>query len=406
MDNEKVNLKPTPKKNVNKNVISFLITTSLIILLIILLYFYFNYYFLGGRIIKYIKNNEPISILLLGLDNVKDSRKTDTMLIGIYNPSSKRFGLISIPRDLKVDLESRFGHETIKINAIYSKYGINKLLSVINNLTGTDVTFYTIIDLSALIKIVDLMDGVELYIDEKMNYKDQAGNLFIDLPIGIIQCDGLKAMQFIRYRKDERGDLGRLDRQYEFILSLAQKAIYKKNILTNFKLLKTIFKYMKTNMNFNDIINLIRSLSTADLNNIENIKIPGKFINIYGIDYIETNPEYTKKIVQEFLDKISLIKNDFLPNEIKVQVLNGSGKIGAAKIIRDKLVRNGYNVVEFGNADSQNYPNSIILNCSGNLKKVLKVSQILKCNKIYNKINKFIMIDVIIIVGKDYKNLI
>ncbi len=403
MDGKKINLK-TPKKAVlNSKTISFLVTAFLIILLVFLLYLYFNYYFFGGRITNYVEKKKLISLLFLGLDEAENYKKTDTIFLSLYNPQTKRFGIVAFPRDLKVEVEDKIGLKTLKINSVYSKYGIKKLLKVIKKLTGINIKFYATMEISNLVKIIDLIGGVELYIDQPMKYIDKAANLYIELPKGIIKSDGLKAMEFIRFRHDERGDMGRVERQYEFLLNLIKKAVVQKDILTNLKLLKILYRYIDTNLNFNDIINLIKFTSHADYNNLEMTKIPGKFINLYGTRYIEPDKNKTIKTISHFLKKLSYTTTDIIPSKIKVQVLNGSGKRGVAKRIRDKLVRNGYNVIEFGNAKSQDYLNTLILDREGNMNKALKVAGLLKCNNIFPKINKFILIDVTIIVGKDYK---
>ena len=354
MDGKKIALKKKKRKKSDSKLLSFGITSGLVLLLLILLYFYFHYYFFGGRITKYVEKREMISILCIGLDEAENLKKTDTLIIGLYYPRTRRFGLIALPRDLKVEIEERTGTRTLKINSIYSKYGVKRLLRVVGNLTGLDINFYVSIEIQDIIKIVDLVGGVDIYINKAMKYTDKSAGLNIELPRGIMKCDGLKALQFVRFRSDERGDMGRMERQYEFILNLIKKAVVRNNILPNLKLLKIIFKKVRTNLNFSDIINLIKYTSTADFNNIE-------------------------------------------------MVLNGSGKAGIAKRIRDKLVRNGFNVIEFANAETQNYENTLILDRTGNMRKSLKIAGILKCRNVFPKINKFIMIDVTVIVGKDYK---
>ncbi|MBU1078637.1 MAG: LCP family protein [Spirochaetes bacterium] len=403
MDGKKIELKKKKKEKINPKFISFGITLLLAVVLLILLYLYFYYYFFGGRINTYVEKKEMISILFIGLDDADDHKKADTLLLGLYNPPTKRFGLVALPRDLKVEVEDRAGLKTMKINSLYSKYGSGKLLKIVRNLTGIDVKFHVAMEISALVKIIDLIGGVELYIDNEMKYVDKAANLFIELPKGIIKCDGLKAMEFIRYRNDDRGDMGRIERQYEFILNLLKKAVIQKDLLSNLQLIKILYKNVDTNLNFKDIINLIRYSSHADFNNVDMIKVPGKFLNLYGTRYIEPDITKSKRVISNFIKKMTYTISDIIPQEIKVQVLNGSGKGGVAKRIRDKLVRNGYNVVEFGNAESQDYEEMLILDRSGNMKKALKVASLLKCKNVFPKINKFILIDSTIIVGKDYK---
>ncbi len=403
MENDRLLLK---KKRKNSRIGFLLSMGFLISLLIILLYIYINYYFLGGRAKSYISKGKPIAVLFLGLDEALKYKRTDTIFIGIYNPSSKRIGIISIPRDLRLKVETRIGLKPEKANNIYSRYGLKKLIKVLEKFTGFNIQYYAIMEIEGLVKVIDLIGGIEIFIEKPMKYIDNAANLYIELPKGIIKCDGLKAMEFIRFRADERGDIGRIERQFEFMINLVRKAIIERNILTNIKLLKILLKYIDTNINFQDLINLIRGTSEADFKDIEMLRIPGKFVRLHGIDYIEPDEKRVKKLMIKFFNKLKHIKGEYLPSEIKVQVLNGSGKSGVARAVRDKLVRNGFNVVEFGNADSQDYKETIILDRIGNIKKSISVARILNCENIYSKINHFILVDVTVIVGKDYKKIL
>ena len=378
----------------------------LVFLLIVSLYLYIYYYFLGGKSKSYISKGKPISFLFLGLDGDENFPKTDAILIGIYNPFSKRIGIIAIPRDLKVKVETPLGFNYEKINIIYSKYSKKKLISEIEKLLGIKIQYYGIISLDNLIKIVDLIGGVELYIDIPMHYIDRAAGLYIDFPKGLIKCDGLRAMKFIRYRADERGDLKRIERFIEFGVAFVRKSIEEKNILTNIKILKIILKYLDTNINFSDIKNILKTIEIQSFRDPEILRIGGKFVELNNSKYIEPDPEIVKKSVKEFFKNLEKIKGDYLPSEIKIQVLNGSGKAGVAKAVRDKLIRNGFNVIEFGNADSDDYQFTIILDRKGKLKKSLKVSSFLNCKNLYVKIDPFNIADVTVIVGKDYSSIL
>ena len=378
----------------------------LVFLLIVSLYLYIYYYFLGGKSKSYISKGKTISFLFLGLDGDENFPKTDAILIGIYNPFSKRIGIIAIPRDLKVKVETPLGFNYEKINIIYSKYSKKKLISEIEKLLGIKIQYYGIISLDNLIKIVDLIGGVELYIDTPMHYIDRAAGLYIDFPKGLIKCDGLRAMKFIRYRADERGDLKRIERFIEFGVAFVRKSIEEKNILTNIKILKIILKYLDTNINFSDIKNILKTIEIQSFRDPEILRIGGKFVELNNSKYIEPDPEIVKKSVKEFFKNLEKIKGDYLPSEIKIQVLNGSGKAGVAKAVRDKLIRNGFNVIEFGNADSDDYQFTIILDRKGKLKKSLKVSSFLNCKNLYVKIDPFNIADVTVIVGKDYSSIL
>lgn len=387
--------------------LSFELTIGILIfLLVVLLYLYFYYYFFGGKSKSYISRGKVISFLFLGLDNDKTAPRTDAILIGVYNTSSKRIGVIAIPRDLIVYVHSELGKKGEKINTIYPKYGKRRMIDEIENLLGIKIQYYGIINIDNFIKIVDLLGGVEVFVEKPMYYIDKSAGLYINISKGIVKCDGLKAMKYIRYRSDERGDLKRIERFIEFGLSLLNSRGSIKNFITDVKILKLILKFLDTNINVSDAVNLIRSFSEADYKNIEILRIGGRFIEESNTSFIEADETKIKENVKNFLKELAIKRGDYTPDQIKVQVLNGSGKSGIAKLVRDKLIRNGFNVVEFGNADSDNYQNTIILDRTGKISKSLKVASILNCKNVYIKINPFIMVDVTVIIGRDYNSIL
>ncbi len=403
MDRSRLN---SLKKRKNDKLGFYISMAILFLILIFLIYLYINYYFLGGRVKSYISKGKPIAFLFLGLDEAYNQKRSDTIMVGVYNPSSKRIGIISIPRDFRLKLKTTLGYKYEKVNSIYGMYGKKKIVSTLEKFLGMDIPYYILMDISSLVKIIDILGGIEIFIDSPMKYVDKSSGLYIDLPKGVLKCDGLKAMEFIRFRADSRGDVGRIDRQLEFIVNFIRKAVLERGILTNIKLLKVLYRHIDTNINFQDAINLIRSSSDADFKNIEIVRLPGRFITLNGIDYIEPDIKKTERVINNFQERLKHIKGEYLPAEIKIQVLNGSGKSGVAHAVRDKLVRNGFNVVEFGNADFQNYQHTLILDRVGNIKKSLYVGSILNCDKVYSKIDHFLLVDVTVIVGEDYMKIL
>ena len=87
-----------------------------------------------------------------------------------------------------------------KINALYTK-GIDRILAKVNELTGLDLKYYMVVDNEALIKLVDVIGGVEFDVPINMNYHDDTQGLSIELSKGLQVLDGNHAEQLLRFRK-------------------------------------------------------------------------------------------------------------------------------------------------------------------------------------------------------------
>ena len=92
-----------------------------------------------------------------------------------------------------------------KINAFYDEKNTQKMLDKVNELTGLGIEYYVTISNEALIKLVDIIGGVEFDVPIDMNYDDKSQNLHIHLKKGVQMIDGKKAEMLLRFRHNNNG---------------------------------------------------------------------------------------------------------------------------------------------------------------------------------------------------------
>ena len=79
------------------------------------------------------------------------------------------------------------------------------------------------VDYEGFEKVIDALGGVEIEVEKPLKYVDRAQDLYIDIPAGKQLLDGEKALQYVRFRYDPLGDIGRIKRQQEFLQALLSK---------------------------------------------------------------------------------------------------------------------------------------------------------------------------------------
>jgi len=160
-------------------------------------------------------------VLLMGVDRRDDDiGRSDTLMLAAVDEKKDRISLLSIPRDTRVEI-GNYGYD--KINHAYAFGGHDLTISSIRKLLGVPVSHYILIDTSAFERIVDAVGGVDLYVERDMDYEDPEAGLSIHMRQGYRHLDGAEAEQYLRYRGDDLGDLGRTQRQQKFV-----KAFYAK----------------------------------------------------------------------------------------------------------------------------------------------------------------------------------
>ncbi|MEW5767557.1 MAG: LCP family protein [bacterium] len=370
------------------------------------------FYFKTNKINQLVREGRTINILLIGIDNTGSKGLTDCLVLVSLEPGTRQVGIISIPRDTRVKINYRRRNHYDKINHVYARGGIDMLLSVTEDifksggLPGFTIPFYVLLDYQGFVNVVDLLGGVEIFIDQEMHYIDRAGDLYIRIPRGLQKLDGEKTLQFVRFRSTPGGDLDRIKKREEVINLLAREI---KANLSSPAMIKEIYRHIKANLGLAEMLSLashVRHLSPEK--NIAFFEIPGQGQNINGINYWQIDGIEFQKMVAKLKEHLAKTNESPLPSPekvITVRILNGCRKGGLAAEVRDRLRREPkIDVVETGNAGRFDYQDTVIMDQAGNRDNAVYISKFLGQGKVIQKVDPKALVDVTIILGEDFIN--
>jgi len=152
-------------------------------------------------------------------------RRTDSIILVHVPEGGGKPALISIPRDSYVPVP---GHHSNKINAAFSLGGPNLLVETVEQVTDLHIDGYVEIGFAGFASVVDSVGGVNICVPFHMNDK-KAG---INLKKGCQVLDGKNALGYVRARySDPRGDIGRAERQRQFLAAIMKKALTPSTVL-------------------------------------------------------------------------------------------------------------------------------------------------------------------------------
>ncbi|MCZ3621784.1 LCP family protein [Lactobacillus mulieris] len=271
------------KQNVsNKNFKKFL---TLVVFLVVGFvatwgsHFYFNLEaafgntYQGGTPATQITNKQPISVLILGVDqgieNRHDQGNSDTMILATANPQTQKSTLTSIPRDLLADIKGDNGkYFMFRVNSAYQVGGNKAAMKTTKALLNTPINYYMEVNMKALQELVDAVGGVDVKVPFSFTYNTTFKK-------GKMHLNGKQALDYARMRKeDPRGDYGRQLRQRQIIMAIVKNALSLNSISNYKKILKAFSKNVTTNMTFSDMMAIaINYRSVA--NNIKSDYIHG-----------------------------------------------------------------------------------------------------------------------------------
>ncbi|SDE72847.1 LCP family protein [Sporomusa acidovorans] len=265
-----------------------------------------------------------VNILLLGIDdrdreNPADlARRSDTMMLASINPEDGTVSLLSIPRDTRVAIPGRKGYD--KINHAYAYGGAQLAQNTVEQFLQIPINYYVVIDWQAFIKVIDILGGVDLYVENDMKYQDPYADLTIHINKGYQHLDGEKAGEYVRFRSDELGDIGRVQRQQRFLKAMAQEMMQVSTIFKVPALVSALNQYIDTNMSVMTMIKVGNSLKSFNANNLSTAMLPGDFATIDQLSYWVPNKEQTEQIIQNmFLSttKVTGVSKGNAPTDLK-----------------------------------------------------------------------------------------
>lgn len=368
-----------------------------------------------------------INICIVGKDNTEDSHRADTILFTTLDLDNKTVQVLSIPRDTRVQIPGR-GWD--KINHAYPYGGIELLNRTLINYLGMPIHYYIELDYNSFPKIVDLLGGVDIYVEKRLKYVDKAGGLYIDIPQGLQHMDGETALKFVRFRHDALGDIGRIKRQQQFMKALLQKIANQALSTKMPTLLKEILQALQTDLPAEEALKLAMYFRDIPPQNIRFFTLPGKPAVLSGVSYwlgdvnralamlsapiseeeqeegnamknTATSPEKLIEEGKEQIDRNTIARNI----TCRVAVLNGDGTAGLANQFADVLQRYGIDIAYKSNARHFDYHYTSIL-YPRNLERESKMlGQLLGISDSLVKPSDSTT-NLTIIIGHDYKSIL
>lgn len=384
-----------------------------IILLLILVFFIGAIYFLSGLKSKTMPKaitpgfGDSVNILVLGMDigdidNTanENARRTDTMMVFNYNPSSNEANIISVPRDTLINVQG----ENWKINAAYAIGGEDEVINQVEGLLQTDINYVVKIDYSGFRDLVDAIGGVDMYIEQDMYYDDDAQNLHINFTAGeTVHLDGQKAEEFFRWRQNSdgsglaNGDLDRIKNQQKLVEKIMEKCSSPLVVFKLPSILGAISNNVETNMGALRLIRYGFAGITLDSDNLKMHTLKGEPQDIDGQSYLVSDPSMNTELINIINYGNSATTID--KSNISIMVLNGTKVNGLAGDVQGRLNDLGYTNVEIGN--SEVISKSVIQSSNKDAREILKRELGIKKQDKY-PLDEYANYDVVIILGQDY----
>lgn len=217
----------------------------------------------------------------------KDGTRTDSMMVVSMDIAKGEVNVLNVPRDTYSDVNYRSNK---KINGAYNK-GIDGSRKELTNLLGFPFDKYIVFSFEDIANFVDIIGGVDYNIPTYIYYDDPSQDLHIHFQPGEQHLDGQEVVEFLRWRKNNDGsyagggDIGRIEKQQEFLKVLASKIMKPSNIVKIPKMADAIFSSVDTDIAKGQMVWLGIQAIKLGANSINMHVLPGEGRRINGLSY-------------------------------------------------------------------------------------------------------------------------
>ena len=360
------------------------------------------------------RGSEPVNILILGMDigdieqeGNESIRRTDTIMVLNYNPDTKKINIVSIPRDtlIQVDAYDEYGNlrPYWKINTAYVLGGEEEVIKHVESLLESTINYVVEIDYAAFRNFIDAIGGVDMYIENQMDYDDDAQDLHIHFNKGeTVHLDGKKAEEFFRWRKNNDGtgfidgDLGRIRNQQAFMKQVLKKCLSPTIVFKIPKILNVVKNNIDTNMPGDKMISyglkflLNKGIAMNTLQGYDDI--------IYDESFLIIDSDMNRELLTT-IKSGEVLEENTSRADYNILVLNGTRINGLAGKVKSNMEYIGYSGIEVDNASKTS--KSVIICNDKNLKEQLKIDTGIDNFKKNNK-EEYSSYDAVIILGEDF----
>ncbi|MDQ0231419.1 polyisoprenyl-teichoic acid--peptidoglycan teichoic acid transferase TagU [Metabacillus malikii] len=248
------------------------------------------------------KEQDPISILLMGVDERKGDRgRSDSLILLSVNPNKQSTQMVSIPRDTRTEIIGKGKQD--KINHAYAFGGTEMAIATVENFLDVPVDYFVKVNMESFKDTVDTVGGVEVNNTLDFSYGG------FDFPKGKITLNGEKALAYTRMRYDDtRGDFGRQERQRQVIEAVIQKGANITSVTKFGDMFGVVRENVTTNLTFDEMWDIQANYKAAT-KKLDQFQVEGTGDRIDGIYYYLVNEDTRTELSNQLKEHLEISSN-------------------------------------------------------------------------------------------------
>ncbi|HUW40691.1 MAG TPA: LCP family protein [Rectinemataceae bacterium] len=306
-------------------------------------------------------------------------KPASTQLFMFY-PANGRGALLDVPGETGLIIKSL--NRVDRIDVLYDRSHPQAYVKEIASLLDTEIPYWIILDESELVRVTDLLDGLQLFIPSAV---DQVGPPAVHLPSGALVLDGDKTAQFAFYRDSSDTEADAAARRQKLIQALFRRIGEDSSWLIRPDVFPVFRSAIRSNLSSDSLRMLIPQLSNLDTDRIVMQRVTGspKMVDGKLLLFPHYDGELVRDIVKQTLNALANSASNASEQSIfTIEVLNGTPSNGLAKRAAEIYQSFGYDVISIGNADRDDYEKSSVVAHLSSTDEAKTVGKVIRCSNV------------------------
>jgi len=347
-----------------------------------------------------IQQGKPFAVQLM----IHDGKELKYTELFFYSPLTGRAALLDIPGNLGIILPQ--AKKVGRIDSLYKISSIEPYRDAIETIVKEEIPFFLEISFPQLERLIDLLGGIEVFVANSLEM-DMKGRK-IQLPSGNLHLDGGKAMVYLSLQDSEESDIDRIIRIQKFLQSLFKKIGESVDFFTHPDVIPYLKEYVRTDMETRGLLAFLREMRKLDVERMAFQRVLGNLRKVETEELLF--PHFEGQLLRQTVKKMleTLASTEGVRGEdagLTLEILNGTKIPGLARRTREIYQSFGFDVVSYGNAETQEVEKTVVIDRKGNRDGAARIASIIKCTNIVTGPSSFggqKNADITIVLGGDF----
>lgn len=349
------------------------------------------------------EENPQIPILIL----LSDGEELSSAQLLLMDGNTGNLGVYDIPRKIGAIIPAL--GRVDRIDNLYAEMGAKEVRNTLEGIFDLEIDFYLDLDFADVEVLVDTIDGVSVFMPAPI--EDFIDEKRIRIPGGNVRLDGEKMRSYIRYEGDDERELEWISRRWTFVRELLRTTAEYPLLYRSDELFNRYYRHMNANFDRSSARSFLEILKELNFDSMITQRVLGNERQVQTGEYAQTIlfPHFEGQLVRESVKQVS--RSLGAPEaaytaalNVQLEILNGTDINGLAARTQDLYENFGFEVLRIGNADRNDYEETVIIDRSGNLQGAERVGDVIRSSNVRegSPLPENENVDVTIVLGKDF----